>query len=127
MTEKISTTEIRRRVGAFLGTGTRPLDANWTDDLIAVVEKAEADRADAEAYRALLDDTRHQIRFDERGWTIKHPMAERIKTGDRLFDCAATLVAQHLPPPEEHGTYYFSLTTEGDETTMEIEERVADE
>lgn len=56
-----------------------------------------------------LDEERHMVRFDSEGWTIQHPVVERI-TGT-LFDCAAheNHAARLRQMPEEGpGDYWLT-------------------
>lgn len=91
-------------------------------DLIAVEAETFAEiLSDANAYRALLADTRHQIKFDENGWVIQHPAAERIS--GTLFSCPSNDLGITLDdvPAAGLGRYYLRLEEDG----FVIEEEVA--
>lgn len=109
--------DYRARTNAFLGRTVGPTEKG--DEVVTeVLDKAEAYRADAEAYRALMADDRHQIRFNEADFVIQHPAKERV-LGD-LFECDLHEVASRMgTPPEEAigGTFYCAVN--GDEIVIE--------
>lgn len=66
-----------------------------------------------------LDDTRHLIEFRNDGWTILHPLAERIDVTD-LFDCP---FRWDMGDVGYRGRYWCHLDEDGD---VCIGERFAD-
>lgn len=63
------------------------------------------------AVDTILEDreTHHVVTFTEDGWTVRHPLVERV--GDELLDCWATKLLQSLSgPPPMLGRYRLRRT-----------------
>lgn len=61
-------------------------------------------RPDAVADLLADRETEHVVRFDENGFTIRHPLRERLD--DKLLTCDLHTVCATLPgPPPRLGTY----------------------
>ena len=102
--------ELAGHVSAYLGRRV-PATEYLSVSLKDVLNRAQEDRADAEAYRALLADTRHLVRIDRSvGWTIQHPGKERVE--GRLWGCEVHQAVRDLDVVEDlseipaDGTYY---------------------
>lgn len=82
------------------------------EDWIAVEAETFAQiLEDANAYRALrVDDDRHQVELRWDGWTLTHPMAERLD-GD-IFECDFNSAAMIAPHPAE-GRFYCTVGEDG--------------
>lgn len=83
-----------------------------TRDTTPAREVTFGELADAIIDRYDLAEHRHLVRFTESGWTIQHPVAERM-TG-MLLDCdLAESCADLLVTPPNTGLGDYWLTTEG--------------
>jgi hypothetical protein len=65
-----------------------------------------------DAVSTLLDDreTEHIVRLDADGWTVRHPLRERL--GDALMACRIHDYLREIDQPEELGTFRARLETE---------------
>lgn len=65
--------------------------------------RIDCPRPDA-AHIILADsETEHIVRLDAAGWTVRHPLRERI--GDALMGCTLNRYLQEIDQPEETGTF----------------------
>jgi hypothetical protein len=65
-----------------------------------------------DAVSKLLDDreTEHLVQVTFRGWTVRHPLKERI--GDALMTCRLGAYLTNVSQPEDLGTFRARLETE---------------
>lgn len=122
---------LRARVEAYLGRPV-PAQSEVLFGMHEVMTKAEADRADAETYRALMADTQHLIWITDNpkggnapGWVMVHPVSERISGAD-LFACEFSRAALSMPALLNHepGTYACDVTSDGVTSRIEIKDRI---
>ncbi|WP_435582892.1 DUF6085 family protein [Amycolatopsis thermoflava] len=67
-------------------------------------------RPDAAADILADSETEHTVQFDADGFTVRHPLRERLD--DELMSCKLHAVCAGLPgPPPQLGTYRATLTT----------------
>lgn len=122
---------LRARVEAYLGRSL-PAHSEVLFAMREVMAKAEEDRADAEAYRALMADTQHRVWVtnpkggNAPGWVMVHPVAERISGA--VFGCVFSRAGLAMPAVLDHepGTYACDVTSDGVTSRIEIKEKIRD-
>ncbi|MGC9540200.1 DUF6085 family protein [Streptomyces sp. UG1] len=86
--------------------------------------RLECPQPDA-AHRILADrETDHIVQFDDEGFTIRHPLRERLD--DALMRCDLHLYCASLPGPPQPPGRYRAVARDGDWLFQRFDVQVAD-